>query len=62
VTPLRRVEIVTLPARSPNLNAYTERWVRTIHQECLRRSSDVGPVERLERLGGMLNLPYRQAA
>ena len=31
VTPIR------LPARSPNLNAYTERFVRTIKESCLER-------------------------
>ena len=24
-----------LPARSPNLNAYAERWVRSVKEECL---------------------------
>jgi putative transposase len=94
------VETVKLPPRSPNLNAYAERWVRTIRQECLRRiiplgeahlrhtlrefvehyerernhqgvdnrllvaapMNDQGPVERRERLGGMLNFYYRQTA
>ena len=28
---------VPLPARSPNLNAYAERWVRSIKEECLSR-------------------------
>ena len=32
-----RVEPLRLPARSPNLNAYAERFVRTIRQECLNR-------------------------
>ena len=32
-----RVESLRLPARSPNLNAYAERFVRTIRQECLGR-------------------------
>ena len=28
-------EIIRLPARSPNLNAYAERWVRGVREECL---------------------------
>jgi putative transposase len=36
------VETVKLPARSPNLNAYAERWVRTIRQECLCRIIPLG--------------------
>jgi putative transposase len=31
------VERVPLPARSPNLNAYAERWVRSVKEECLSR-------------------------
>ena len=31
------VEIVRLPPRSPNLNAYAERFVRSIKDECLSR-------------------------
>lgn len=31
------MEVVTLPARSPNLNAYAERFVRSIKSECLNR-------------------------
>ena len=26
-----------LPARSPNLNAYSERWVRSVKEECLSK-------------------------
>jgi hypothetical protein len=31
------VEPLALPARSPNLNAYAERWVRSVKEECLSR-------------------------
>lgn len=32
-----RVEPLVLPAHSPNLNAYAERWVRSVKEECLSR-------------------------
>jgi putative transposase len=32
-----RVEPLVLPARSPNLNAYVERWVRSVKEECLSK-------------------------
>ena len=31
------IKRVPLPARSPNLNAYAERWVRSVKEECLAR-------------------------
>jgi transposase InsO family protein len=31
------VEPLVLPARSPNLNAYAERWVRSVKEECLSK-------------------------
>jgi len=31
------VEVSNLPARSPNLNAFAERWVRSVKSECLSR-------------------------
>jgi putative transposase len=31
------IESIKLPPRSPNLNAYAERFVRTIKQDCLER-------------------------
>lgn len=30
------VETVAIPPRSPNLNAFAERWVRTVKRECIR--------------------------
>src|SRR3977135_515266 len=32
-----RVEPLMLPAHSPNLNAYAERWVRSVKEECLSK-------------------------
>ena len=32
-----RVEALPLPARSPHLNAYAERWVRSVKEECLSK-------------------------
>jgi putative transposase len=91
-----------LPARSSNLNAYSERWIRSIKAECLSKlipfgerslrwamkqyvahyhaernhqgKSNVllfppttatrrdGPIERCERLGGLLHYYHRDAA
>jgi putative transposase len=31
------VKTVQLPAKSPNLNAFAERWVRSVKQECLSK-------------------------
>ena len=32
-----RIQRLALPARSPNLNAYAERWVRSVKEECLSK-------------------------
>ena len=96
------VEVLRLPARSPNLNAFAERFVLSIKSECLGRmvplgewhlrhaireymehyhverhhqglgnelltprqddAIGTGPVQRRERLGGLLNYYYREAA
>ena len=96
------VEAVRLPARSPNLNAYAERFVRSIKEECLgrvvplgerhlrflvheyvehyhrernhqgldnelltpssRRADSNGAIRCRERIGGLLNYYYRDAA
>jgi putative transposase len=31
------VKSIMLPAKSPKLNAYAERWVRSVKQECLSK-------------------------
>jgi putative transposase len=31
------IEPIALPAKSPNLNAYAERWVRSVKEECLSK-------------------------
>ena len=97
------MKVVRLPARSPDLNSYAERWVRSVKSECLSRviplgerhlrhllseylihfhqernhqglndriieplaantNSGKGVVRRRERLGGVLNYYYREAA
>ena len=38
----RGTKVIRLPARSPNLNAYAERFVRSIKDECLNRMIFVG--------------------
>jgi putative transposase len=32
-----RIKPLALPARSPNLNAHAERWVRSVKEECLSK-------------------------
>jgi transposase InsO family protein len=96
------VQSVKLPPRSPNLNAYAERFVRTIKEDCLEQmiffgedslrnavrefiayyhgernhqglgnrlispvegtATQTGSIRRRQRLGGMLNYYYREAA
>jgi transposase InsO family protein len=36
------IEVIRLPPRSPNLNAFAERFVRSIKEECLNRLIFVG--------------------
>jgi putative transposase len=43
------VKTIALPARSPNLNAFAERWVRSVKQECLSKVIlfGAGPLSRV---------------
>src|SRR5207302_7413001 len=96
------IESIKLPPRAPNLNAYAERFVRTIKESCLEQmiffgedslrkairefvahyhmernhqgldnrlivpmgtiGRVSGTVRKRERLGGLLNFYYREAA
>jgi putative transposase len=96
------VQSVKLPPRAPNLNAYAERFERTVKQDCLEQmiffgedslrnavrqfiahyhgernhqglgnrliapteaiATKAGTVRRRQRLGGLLNYYYRDAA
>ena len=37
------IKAIPLPARSPDLNAFVERWVRSVKQECLSKLMLFGP-------------------
>src|SRR5579859_4502595 len=37
------VGVIRLPPRSPNLNAYAERFVRSVKEECLSKIIPIGP-------------------
>jgi putative transposase len=62
--------IIRLPPRSPNLNAYAERFVGSIKSECPSRlifvasddSYSIGAASKRARLGGILNYYHREAA
>jgi len=53
------VQCTPIPARSPNLNAHAERWVRSIKEECLWRVSRV--IGALRYCGDVRNYPRRSA-
>jgi putative transposase len=37
------IEVIRLPPRSPNLNAYAERFLRSVKEECLSKIIPIGP-------------------
>jgi putative transposase len=36
------VRVIRLPPRSPDLNAYAERWIRGVRDECLSKVIPIG--------------------
>jgi transposase InsO family protein len=36
------IRVIRLPPRSPNLNSYAERWVRSVRDECLSKVIPIG--------------------
>jgi transposase InsO family protein len=53
------IEAVRLPAHSPNLNAFAERFVRTIKESCLERLILIGE-SSLRRATSQFVLHYRR--
>jgi putative transposase len=45
------IEVIRLPPMSPNLNAYAERFVRSIKYECLRRMIFIGQASLRRAIG-----------
>jgi hypothetical protein len=46
-----QVEPLVVPARSPNLNVYSERWVRSVKEECLSKAILIGERSLRRALG-----------
>lgn len=49
------LQTLALPPRSPNLNAFAERWVRTIKEECLSGLLLPGPASATKVIREYLN-------
>jgi hypothetical protein len=50
------VKTLGLPARSPNLNAYFERWIRSAKEQCLSKLILLANVPYDERSGNTLRI------
>jgi putative transposase len=54
------VQVVRLPPRSPNLNAYAERFVRTIKESCLDRMILIGEESLRRAVGEFIEHYHRE--
>jgi transposase InsO family protein len=54
------IEVIRLPPRSPNLNAYAERFVRSIKEECLNRMIFVGQASLRHAISQYVNHYHRE--
>jgi transposase InsO family protein len=53
-------KVIRLPPRSPNLNAYAERFVRSIKEECLDRMIFVGQASLRSAVREYIEHYYRE--
>jgi putative transposase len=53
-------DVVRLPPRSPNLNAFAERFVRSIKEECLKRMIFVSQASLRHAIGQYLTHYHRE--
>jgi transposase InsO family protein len=54
------VEPLAIPANSPSLNGFAERWVRTVKRECLRRVQIVGAEDLRQVLNEFVGHYHRE--
>jgi hypothetical protein len=54
------VKRVALPSQSPNLNAYTQRWVCSVKEECFSRLTLFGEASRCHTLHGYVDHSHHE--
>jgi putative transposase len=54
------IGVIRLPPRSPNLNAYAERFVRSVKEECLSKIIPIGPGMLARSLREYVNHYHRE--